>query len=466
MRLTTDLFAYCAERIPRWNTISISGYHIREAGSTAVQELAFTIANGIAYCEAAVAAGLSPDAFGERLSFFFNAHNDFFQEVAKFRAARRLWARRHGRALRRDEPEGARAALPRPDRRLDAHGAAAREQRRARRDPGALRRVRRGAVAPHELVRRGARAAVGARRDARAPHAAGARGRGRPSSTPPTRLAARTTSRRSPTSSRRGRWELIERVDELGGAVAAVEAGWVQGEIEAAAYRWTGAVESGERPIVGVNTFADAGRGRSSSTGSTRTRAAAGRADGARRAERDPAEAERRSRRARGGARPRRTCCRRSARRSARAARSASSARSCARSGEPTTHRVPSRPGGQARCGSCSSRRCTPAPPTPTSASSSRSSSRRSGSAATRSSSPCSTAAPAASSASSSCARRVAARAARRRLGALPRPFRADRGVRRRAARRHGARPRRPQRRRDPRRSPRSRAASSARERP
>src|ERR1700704_4138879 len=93
MRLTTDLFAYCAERIPRWNTISISGYHIREAGSTAVQELAFTLANGIAYCEAAVAAGLSPDDFGARLSFFFNAHNDFFQEVAKFRAARRLWAR-------------------------------------------------------------------------------------------------------------------------------------------------------------------------------------------------------------------------------------------------------------------------------------------------------------------------------------------------------------------------------------
>src|SRR5262245_54595729 len=78
MRLTTDVFAYCAERIPRWNTISISGYHIREAGSTAVQELAFTLANGIAYCEAAIAAGLSPDEFGERRSFFFNAHNDFF----------------------------------------------------------------------------------------------------------------------------------------------------------------------------------------------------------------------------------------------------------------------------------------------------------------------------------------------------------------------------------------------------
>src|SRR5256714_11458252 len=93
MRLTTDLFSYCAERIPRWNTISISGYHIREARSTAVHERAFTLANGIAYCEAAVEAGLSPDDFGARLSFFFNAHNDFFQEVAKFRAARRLWAR-------------------------------------------------------------------------------------------------------------------------------------------------------------------------------------------------------------------------------------------------------------------------------------------------------------------------------------------------------------------------------------
>src|SRR5918997_2880876 len=93
MRITTDLFAYCHERLPRWNTISISGYHIREAGATAVQELAFTIANGIAYCKAAVDAGLSPDEFGERLSFFFNAHNHFFQEVAKFRAARRLWAR-------------------------------------------------------------------------------------------------------------------------------------------------------------------------------------------------------------------------------------------------------------------------------------------------------------------------------------------------------------------------------------
>ena len=92
MRLTTDLFAYCAERIPRWNTISISGYHIREAGSTAVQELAFTIADGMAYVEDALARGLRVDDFAPRLSFFFNSHSDFFEEIAKYRAARRIWA--------------------------------------------------------------------------------------------------------------------------------------------------------------------------------------------------------------------------------------------------------------------------------------------------------------------------------------------------------------------------------------
>ncbi|MGH7820843.1 MAG: acyl-CoA mutase large subunit family protein, partial [Candidatus Binatia bacterium] len=92
MRIVTDIFAFCAERVPSWNTISISGYHIREAGSTAVQEVAFTLANGIAYVEAALAAGLDVDAFAPRLAFFFNVHNDFFEEIAKFRAARRLWA--------------------------------------------------------------------------------------------------------------------------------------------------------------------------------------------------------------------------------------------------------------------------------------------------------------------------------------------------------------------------------------
>src|SRR6202171_2195132 len=93
LRLVTDTFAFCAREVPNWNTISISGYHIREAGSTAVQEVAFTLADAIAYVEAAISAGLKVDAFAPRLSFFFNAHNDFLEEIGKFRAARRLWAR-------------------------------------------------------------------------------------------------------------------------------------------------------------------------------------------------------------------------------------------------------------------------------------------------------------------------------------------------------------------------------------
>src|SRR5437879_7331304 len=93
MRLITDLFAYCRERIPKWNTISISGYHMREAGCTAVQEVAFTLANGIAYVQAALDAGLAVDEFGPRLSFFFACHMNLFEEVAKFRAARRMWGR-------------------------------------------------------------------------------------------------------------------------------------------------------------------------------------------------------------------------------------------------------------------------------------------------------------------------------------------------------------------------------------
>ena len=93
MRLITDVFQYCQREVPRWNTISISGYHIREAGSTAVQEVAFTLADGIAYVQAALDAGLDVDSFAAQLSFFFNAHNNFLEEVAKFRAARRLWAR-------------------------------------------------------------------------------------------------------------------------------------------------------------------------------------------------------------------------------------------------------------------------------------------------------------------------------------------------------------------------------------
>jgi methylmalonyl-CoA mutase, N-terminal domain len=255
MRLTTDLFAYCAERIPSWNTISISGYHIREAGSTAVQELAFTLANGIAYCDAAVAAGLSPDTFGERLSFFFNAHNDFFQEVAKFRAARRLWARimrdRFGvtnpkaLALRfHAQTGGSTLTAQQPENNV------------VRVAVQALSAICGGAQSLHTnsfdeaLALPTERAATIALRTQQI-----------------LQTEAGTTATVDPlggsyyieslTDELEGRArELIERIDSLGGAVEAVELGFVQGEIEAAAFRWQQQVEAGERPIVGVNVHA------------------------------------------------------------------------------------------------------------------------------------------------------------------------------------------------------------------
>ena len=130
MRLVTDTFAFCAAQVPRWNSISVSGYHIREAGATAAQELAFTLRDGIEYVQAGIDAGLDVDSFAPRISFFFNAQNDLLEEVAKFRAARRLWAR-----VMRDRfgpgSEVVAAALPRPDRRRVADGAAALQQRGA-----------------------------------------------------------------------------------------------------------------------------------------------------------------------------------------------------------------------------------------------------------------------------------------------------------------------------------------------
>ena len=261
MRLTTDLFAYCAERLPHWNTISISGYHIREAGSTAVQELAFTLANGIAYCEAAVSAGLSPDDFGERLSFFFNAHNDFFQEVAKFRAARRLWA-----TIMRD-----RFGVTNPKAlALRFHAQTGGSTLTAQQPESNIVRV---AVQALAAVCGGAQslhtnsfdealalptehaATIALRTQQILQHEAG------------------TTSTADPLG---GSWfvetltdeleararELIERVDGLGGAVAAIERGFVQSEIEDAAYRYNLEVQSGERVVVGVNRFEEEGTGR------------------------------------------------------------------------------------------------------------------------------------------------------------------------------------------------------------
>jgi methylmalonyl-CoA mutase N-terminal domain/subunit len=252
MRLTTDLFAYCAERIPSWNTISISGYHIREAGSTAVQELAFTLANGIAYCTAAVDAGLSPDAFGARLSFFFNAHNDFFQEVAKFRAARRLWARimRERFAATNDKAIALRFHAQTGGSTLTAQQP---ENNVVRVAIQALSAVCGGAQSLHTnsfdeaLALPTERAATIALRTQQILQSeAGTTGTADP-------LGGSYYIEALTDELEARAWELIARVDELGGAVAAVEQGFVQNEIEASAYAWQQAVESGERVIVGVN---------------------------------------------------------------------------------------------------------------------------------------------------------------------------------------------------------------------
>jgi methylmalonyl-CoA mutase N-terminal domain/subunit len=256
MRLTTDLFAYCAEHIPSWNTISISGYHIREAGSTAVQELAFTLANGIAYCRAAVDVGLSPDEFGERLSFFFNAHNDFFQEVAKFRAARRLWARimkeRFGAtnpkamALRfHAQTGGSTLTAQQPENNI------------VRVAIQALSAVAGGAQSLHtnsfdealalpteHAVRLALRTQQMLQSEAGTTNTADPFGGSYYVEALTDELEARA-------------WDLIERVDELGGAVDAIEQGFVQGEIEQAAFEWQQQVERGERVIVGVNRFVE-----------------------------------------------------------------------------------------------------------------------------------------------------------------------------------------------------------------
>ncbi len=256
MRLTTDLFAYCAERIPRWNTISISGYHIREAGSTAVQEIAFTLANGIAYCEAAVAAGLSPDDFGARLSFFFNAHNHFFQEVAKFRAARRLWAQIMKERFGATNPK----ALA-----LRFHAQTGGSTLTAQQPESNVVRV---AIQALSAVCGGAQslhtngfdealalptehsARIALRTQQLLAHEAGGTDTADPLG------GAYFIEELTRELEERAR-ELIARVDELGGAVAAVEQGFVQGEIEEAAYRFQQQVETGERVLVGVNRFVE-----------------------------------------------------------------------------------------------------------------------------------------------------------------------------------------------------------------
>ncbi|HKA27433.1 MAG TPA: methylmalonyl-CoA mutase family protein, partial [Gaiellaceae bacterium] len=256
MRLTTDLFAYCAERLPSWNTISISGYHIREAGSTAVQELAFTLANGIAYCQAAVDAGLSPDEFGERLSFFFNAHNHFFQEVAKFRAARRLWARIMSERFGVENPkaQALRFHAQTGGSTLTAQQA---ENNVARVTVQALSAICGGAQSIHTNSFDEALALPSehaARIALRTQQILAHEGGGTDTADP---LGGSYFIEDLTNELEQRARELIERVDELGGAVAAIEQGFVQREIEQAAFTYTQQVEAGEKVIVGVNKYVE-----------------------------------------------------------------------------------------------------------------------------------------------------------------------------------------------------------------
>jgi methylmalonyl-CoA mutase, N-terminal domain len=258
MRLAVDSFRYCTERMPRWNTISISGYHIREAGSTAAQELAFTLANGIAYVSAAVQAGLEVDTFARRLSFFFNAHNDFFQEVAKFRAARLLWAEimrdRFGAADPRSQMLRFHAQTGGST--LTAQQA---ENNIVRVAVQALSAVCGGAQSLHTngfdeaLALPTERSATLALRtqqilasEAGATDTADPLGGSYYVEALTDALAAQARA-------------LIGEVDERGGAVAAIESGWVQDQIEQAAFAHHTRVQSGETVIVGVNRWATEG---------------------------------------------------------------------------------------------------------------------------------------------------------------------------------------------------------------
>jgi methylmalonyl-CoA mutase N-terminal domain/subunit len=258
MRLIVDTFAYCEKEMPNWNTISISGYHIREAGSTAVQEVAFTLADGIAYVEAALAAGLAVDDFAPRLSFFFNAHNNLFEEIAKYRGARRLWAKIMRERFKAQKPASWM---------LRFHTQTAGSTLTAQQPENNLIRVTLQALA----------AALGGTQSLHTNSFDEALGL-------PTEHAVRLALRTQQvigyetgiadtvdplagsyfvetlTTQIEERAQVyLDAIDEMGGAVAAIEAGYPQREIENAAYDYARSVDDGERIIVGVNHFTDEG---------------------------------------------------------------------------------------------------------------------------------------------------------------------------------------------------------------
>src|SRR3954470_22549879 len=254
LRIVTDIFAFCDRELPNWNTISISGYHIREAGSTAVQEVAFTLAHAIAYVQAAIAAGLDINRFGQRLSFFFNAHNDFLEETAKFRAARRLWAR-----VMRD--------------RFGATNARAQQLRFHTQTAGSTLT---GQQPDNNLVRVAMQALAAVLGGTQSLHC-NARDEALALPTEESaRLALRTqqliaaeTGVANTVDPCGGAYaieqmtdrieeearQLLERIDAVGGTLAAIEQGMIQREIQESAYRAQQEIDRGERVVVGVNRF-------------------------------------------------------------------------------------------------------------------------------------------------------------------------------------------------------------------
>ncbi len=254
MRLITNIFEYCSQNVPKWNTISISGYHIREAGSTASQEIAFTIADGIAYIEAALKAGLNIDDFAPRLSFFWNAHNNVLEEVAKFRASRRLWARILKERFGAKKPKSMM---------LRVHTQTAGSMLTAQQPDNNIVRV---ALQTAAAVMGGTQSLHTNSRDEALALP----------TTESVQIALRTQQIVAYESGladvvdplggsyyveamtdqiEKEAEEYIRKIDEMGGAVVAIEKGYIQKEIQESAYQWQMEVESGERVIVGVNKF-------------------------------------------------------------------------------------------------------------------------------------------------------------------------------------------------------------------
>jgi len=254
LRLVTDIFGYCSENLPEWNTISISGYHIREAGSTAVQEVAFTLANGICYVQAALDAGLTVDAFGPRLSFFFNAHNNFMEEIAKYRAARRMWARLMRERFGANDP---RSLM------LRFHTQTAGSTLTAQQPNNNAVRVALQALAAvlggtQSLHTNSFDEALGLPTEdsvtlALRTQQVVAYESGVADTVDP--LAGSYYLESLTNEIERRASEYISRIDKMGGALKAIEAGFIQREIQEAAYAYQRSIESGERIIVGVNRF-------------------------------------------------------------------------------------------------------------------------------------------------------------------------------------------------------------------